>query len=88
MDPAFFRRGGGAAYADSDQSSSVMGAYNPYKTYGGRSGQTGFNSARLVKNAAESRRHSAAPMSGHHGSSRELDREGRMIRSECFFYII
>ena len=88
VDPAFFRRSEGGAYnGDSDQSSSVMGGYHPYKTYGGRGssqGPTGFNSARLVKNAGESasRRHSAAvPMSGgHHGSSRELDREGRMIR--------
>ena len=101
MDPGYFRGRGG--YADSDQSSSVMGA--PYNRYGGvggpgggRSNSAGFNSARLVQKSVNNhgegvgsnRRHSAAPTidrgpasgyQGHHGSSRELDREGRMIRS-------
>ena len=46
------------------------------------SGRNQFTSTRLVKNAENHRRHSGPgiPQPGQHGS-RELDREGRMIRS-------
>ena len=69
VDPGFFRYRG---QTDSDQSSSVMG-YNPYN----RSSRSQFNSARLVKNVANDHRRHSSGMA----ASRELDREGRMIRS-------
>ena len=59
--------------------------YNNNQRSGGGaspSGRNQFNSTRLVKNAENYRRHSGPgiPQNGQHGS-RELDREGRMIRS-------
>ena len=86
VDSNFFatQRNGYRGYADSDASSSIMN-YNSNQRNGGGaspSGRNQFNSTRLVKNAENYRRHSGPgiPQSGQHGS-RELDREGRMIRS-------
>ena len=86
VDSNFFatQRNGYRGYADSDASSSVMNYNNNQRSGGGASpsGRNQFNSTRLVKNAENYRRHSGPgiPQNGQHGS-RELDREGRMIRS-------
>ena len=77
------QRNGYRGYADSDASSSVMNYNNHHRSGGGASpsGRNQFTSTRLVKNVENHRRHSGPGIApGQHGS-RELDREGRMIRS-------
>ena len=75
------QRHGYRGYVDSDASSSIMNYNNHQRTGASPAGRNQFNSTRLVKNAENHRRHSGPGIPpGQHGS-RELDREGRMIRS-------